>query len=472
MSTDQSQLAANGRIDGSTMRVPLPTKLGFGFGDFGYNLVYQGTAFFLLFVYTDIFGVSPTVAGLIYALAMIWDAITDPIMGVIADRTRTRWGRYRPWIAIGAVPLGFGYMLAYWNPGFQGVALVIWLAFSHCFLRTAFTVANIPYSSLQARLTNDAKERTTLAGFRMIGAAAGGLSVALLTPTIVQLLGGGDPGRGFFLAGVAAGVLTTAILLYVAYVMREPEETDAAAAPEPMWRDIGAFGQQLVRNMPLAQMFAALIIASITLTMFSKNILYYFKYVLEAPPGAETPALIAVPVAMLLLVPLWVVLANRTSKRTAWLIGSAITATGFLAFYLNTVRDLGVTYAIIAVIATGLSSIGVLAWSILPDTVEWGEAKLGTRHEAKVFGFSAFAQKAALGINALLVGLMLDAVGYVANAPQTPETINGIVAMMSLIPLAGTLLTAAIMAFYPIDAKKHAELRAQIAARRAAVQGG
>lgn len=449
-------------------RVSLPIKLGFGFGDLGYNLVWQGTNFFLLFVYTDVFGVSPTVAGAIYALALIWDAITDPVMGVIADRTRTKWGRYRPWIAIGALPLGIGYTIAYWNPGFQGVALVAWLAFTHCFLRTAFTVANIPYSSLQARLTNDAKERTTLAGFRMMGAAAGGLTVALFTPALVQRLGGGDPAQGFFLAALAAGVLTTLILAYVAIVMREPEDAPTMAPPEPMLRDVGAFFTQLAKNTPLAQIFAVLIIASITLSMFSKNILYYFKYVLDAPPGAETPALIAVPVAMLLLVPIWVMLANRTSKRFAWLTGSAITVLGFLAFYLNPSRDLGVVYGIVAVIAVGLSSIGVLAWSMLPDTVEWGEAKLGTRHEAKVFGFSAFAQKAALGVNALLLGLMLDAVGYVANTPQTPETINGIVAMMSLVPLTGALAGALIMAFYPIDAKKHAELRTTIAARRVA----
>ena len=449
-----------------TSRLPLKMKLGFGFGDFGINLVFQGTNFFLLFVYTDIFGVSPAIAGGIYALAMLWDAVTDPVMGVLADRTRTKWGRYRPWILFGSVPIGLGYTIAYWNPGLQGVALIAWLAFTHCFLRTAFTVVSIPFSSLQARLTSDAGERTQLAGFRMMGAAAGGLTVALITPAVVYMLGGGDAERGFSLAALSAGILTTLILVYVALIMREPAETEQLQRPAPFWQDISSFIAQLRQNIPLLQIFSALIIASITLSMFSKNILYYFKYVLEAPPGAETFALVAVPVAMLLLVPFWVVIANKTSKRNAWLIGASIASIGFLAFYLNPSRDLNIVYAIVAVIATGLSSVGVLAWSMLPDTVEWGEAKLGTRHEAKVFGLSAFAQKAALGVNALLLGLLLEAVGYVANVPQTEETLSGIIAMMSLIPLGGVLAAATIIFFYPIDARRHAELRAKIADSR------
>ena len=448
----------------SSGRLPASTRLGFAIGDFGFNIVWQGTGLFLMYVYTDVFGISPTVAGAIYMAALVWDAVFDPIVGVIADRTHTRWGKYRPWIAIGAIPMAISYALAFWNPGFNGVALIAWVAFTHCFLRTAFALANIPFSSLQARLSSDSKERTALAGMRMIGAGIGGLSVALLTPALVHRLGS-DEGQGYLLAGTFSGVLTLAAMLYVILVMREPQE-NRVVKEEAIWGDVGAFFSQLIRNIPLAQIFAVLIVVSMAMTMFSKNILYYFKYVLKAPPGSESIALVMTPVALIFFAPVWVLLANRLSKRNTWMIAAALAATGYLSLYLIPTREVGITYACVAFVALGVSGFGVLAWSMLPDTVEWGEAKLGVRHEAKVFGFSAFAQKSALGINALLLGVMLDAIGYVPNQPQTAEALHGITALMTLVPLAGVIISVLILRKYPIDAKRHAELQAEIAERR------
>lgn len=445
-------------------RLPLLAKFGFGSGDFAFNLVWSGTGLFLMYVYTDVFGVSPTLAGLVYAIALVWDAVTDPVMGVVADRTRTRWGRYRPWIAIGAIPLAISYALAFWNPGFTGIALVIWIAFTHCLLRTAYTVSSIPFSSLQARLSSDANERSQLAGFRMMGAAAGVLTVAMLTPLVVKTLGQGHEARGYVLAAMAAGILAVLIFAFVVSVMREPEETQAAPKPEPMWKDVGTFFSQFAQNGPLVRVFLVIIAVSIAVTMFSKNVLYYFKYVLEAPESA-TLALVTPALAMLILVPAWVFIASKTSKRGAWMMGSVIAALGYLAFYLNPSKDVRVVMAIIMVISVGGSSFGVLFWSMLPDTVEWGEAHHGVRHEAKVFGFASFAQKAALGVNALLLGLMLDGVGYKANQAQSAQTLDGITAMMSLIPLLGILVSMALLWKYPIDAKRHAQLRQQIAER-------
>lgn len=449
----------------SDARLPLLAKFGFGAGDFAFNLVWSGTGLFLMYVYTDVFGVSPTIAGLVYAIALAWDAVTDPVMGVIADRTRTKWGRYRPWIALGAIPLAISYAVAFWNPGFTGIALVIWIAFTHCLLRTAYTVASIPFSSLQARMSSDANERSQLAGFRMMGAASGVLTVAMLTPLVVTNLGQGDEARGYVLAAMAAGILAVLIFAFVVSVMREPEETEAAPTPEPMWKDIGAFFSQFAQNGPLVRVFLVIIAVSIAVTMFSKNVLYYFKYVLEAPESA-TLALVTPALAMLILVPVWVFIASKTSKRAAWMMGSVIAIVGYLAFYLNPSKDVSVVMAIIMIISIGGSSFGVLFWSMLPDTVEWGEAYQGVRHEAKVFGFASFAQKAALGVNALLLGLMLDGVGYKANQAQSVQTLDGITAMMSLIPLLGILASMAILWKYPIDAKRHGELRQQIGERR------
>jgi glycoside/pentoside/hexuronide:cation symporter, GPH family len=452
-----------------TKPLPLTTRLAFTLGDFAFNLVFTGTSLFLMYVYTDVFGVSPAVAGAIYALALLWDAVTDPVMGVIADRTRTRWGRYRPWVAIGAVPFAASYVLAYWNPGFTGLALVAWIAFTHCFLRTCYTVAGIPFSSLQARLTSDANERATLAGFRMMGAASGGLCVAFITPLLVASSGFDREAHGYVLAAALTAVIAIVILTYVVIVLKEPEQEEPEEAPQQLLGDLGDFFRQFAVNGPLVRVFIVITAIGVAVYMFSKNILYYFKYVLEAPESA-TLALVTPALMMLLMVPVWVLIAQRISKRRTWMIGASLAAIGFLAFYLNPVRDVGVVMAIIVVIALGTSSFGVLFWSMLPDTVEWGEAHQGVRHEAKVFGFAAFAQKAALGINALLLGLLLEGVGYVANQEQSETTIAGITTIMSLIPLLGLAVSVAALWNYPIDAQCHQALRDKIAARKTGAQ--
>lgn len=445
----------------------LPAKLAFGLGDFGFNLVWTGTSLFLMYVYTDVFGLSPIVAGAIYALALFWDAVTDPLMGMIADRTRTRWGRYRPWIAIGAVPLAASYVLAFWNPGFEGVALVAWVAFTHCLLRTFYTIAGIPFSSLQARLTSDANERATLAGFRMMGAAMGGLSVAFVTPIMVSRAGPGAEATGYLFAALAAAVLAIVIFAYVVAVTREPPETEGAAeVVRPFAGDLKSFFSQTVANGPLIRVFIVIVAVGVAVAMFSKNLIYYFKYVLEAPENVAA-ALITPALTMLLTVPAWVLLARRTSKRFAWMLGSALAGMGFAAFYFNPIQEVPIVMGIIMLISLGTSSFGVLFWSMLPDTVEWGEAQHGERHEAKVFGLASFAQKAALGMNALLLGFLLDGVGFVANQDQSEAALTGITAIMSLVPLAGIVVAVIAMWGYPIDAAQHNSLQIQIATHKA-----
>jgi len=245
--------------------------------------------------------------------------------------------------------------------------------------------------------------------------------------------------------------------------LREPPEQPGAHDPSPIFKDAGAFVTLFRNNGPLVRIFLVIVVISIALTMFSKNILYYLKYDLARPD--IVPVVLVMPaIAVLVFVPVWVSVAKATSKRTAWMIGGSIALTGYLAFYLNTSHELGVILALVGMIALGGSAFAVLFWSMLPDTVEYGEADSGVRHEAKTFGFASFAQKSALGVNALLVGILLDATGYVANQPQSPDTLAGIKSIMSLVPAAGVLATMIILWRYPIDAKFHRELRRRIAA--------
>ena len=160
-------------------RLSLPRKLGFTLGDYACNIYWQSLSLFLLFFYTDVVGLSAATAGWIYMVASIWDGAIDPLIGAVADRTRSRFGRYRPYILFGAVPLGLSFCLLYYKPPFQGTGLVVWLLATHILLRTTYAILNIPFMSLNARMTTSSSERSTLAGFRMLFATLAGLTVAI-----------------------------------------------------------------------------------------------------------------------------------------------------------------------------------------------------------------------------------------------------------------------------------------------------
>lgn len=451
-------------------RTQLPVKIGFGAGDFAFNLLWTGTSLFLLFFYTDVMGLPPFQAGLVYFLAMAWDAVSDPIMGGLADRTRSRWGRYRPYLLFGAAPLALSYPLVYWSAGLEGVGLFAWALLTHCVFRTCYTVVSIPYTALQARLTSDSDERGSLAAWRVIGAALGGFAVALSTTALAGAFGGGERGWVF-----AAGVFGAAcmVLLWACFLaVREPveilEKQDAVSTS--LWVDLGSFLALVRVNGPLIQILLVVVIGSIAATMFVKNILYYFKYNLNAEEWGAVA--VVIPAAMMFIgVPFWTWISRLISKRNTLILCCAIGAATYLAFYLNPSLAPEASLAIMVLMGLATAGNGVMFWAILPDTIEYGEARTGHRHEAKVFGLAMFAMKAALGVNAVLLGWLLQQTGYVANQPQSLQTLAGIKAIMTLIPLAGVLACIVVLWRYPIDARYHADLRAQIAERQAAGHG-
>ncbi|MEM7766354.1 MAG: glycoside-pentoside-hexuronide (GPH):cation symporter [Pseudomonadota bacterium] len=445
--------------------MPLPVRIGFGVGDFGFLLVWQGTALFLMYFYTDVLGIAPTIAGGIYLVAMVWDAVTDPVIAAFADRTRTRIGKYRPWLLLGAAPFAVSYPLAFSAPPEAWpLGLIAWAIVTHLLLRTAYTVVSMPFNSLQARLTSDAQERSVLAGFRMVGAASGGLAVVFITPVLVGMFGEGREAEAYFTAAAIAGAIAFLAILYCFFTMREPA-TGEMASSTPFWSDLKSIGPMFLGNPPLIRVFAIIVIASICLGMFGKNMLYHFKYDLMRPEltviGLVLPAIL-----LIFAVPVWVWLAGRTSKRNSLTWGVLIALAGYLIFFLNPTNSVAITLFAITLTGIGGAALAVMFWAMLPDTVEYGEARTGVRAEAKTFGFATFAQKAAVGINAVLLGGLLSVVGFEANADQSEATLIGMRAIMALVPALGAVAILLILRGYKLDRARHAALVAEIAASK------
>lgn len=447
-----------------------PRRIGWASGDAGINFYWQGIGIFAYFFYTDVMGISPMWAGIAFAAASFWDAITDPIMGAIADRTRSRFGRFRPWILFASVPCAVSFALMFWTPPLTGGWLIAYAIATHILLRTMLTAVGIPFSALTARMTQDSNERGIIAMLRLMFAATGALAVSFTIPKLVEVLG--DEQRAYFYAACILGVGATIILFISFLSTSEPAanegELSAQTQGNGIWRtfvsDLFGFWSTLRYNGPLARLFAAVILSGVTTAMNGKVLLYWIKYDLKDP--SVMVWLLPLPAVWLVLIaPGWTWVARRWSKRTAWLSGTVLSAASLLSFYIINPHDHVALIVITLIGATGGSAGLIMFWSMLPDTVEYNQWVRGERSEAKIFGFATFGQKTAYAINALLLGQLLTAIGFVADRPQSAEVLLDLRAIMCLIPLGGVIATIFIIWRYPITAGFHAQLRADLAER-------
>lgn len=443
-------------------------KAGYASGDLGINVFWQAISLFLFFFYTDVMHLSPWWAGFTILIASVWDGFSDVLIGGLADRTDTRFGRYRPYLLFAAPLLGLVFVATFYVPSLASETLLIAYALTtHLLLRTAYTLVAIPYSSLSVRLTADSDERSSLAAWRMQAAATGGLTTALLTPAIVAHFATRFPEQGSMSWTYAAMLLAsvgTACIWLCFLVTREVRLTTIRQTSPGVIDDFSAALRMLRRNNPLLRVFLCIIAASLCLSMMSKTLLYWFKYAVgnEAAAGV---ALATSASVLVLVAPAWAAIARRWSKRNAWRVGCLIAAAGYLLFLLLPMRSPITIYLNLAFIALGTASFAVMFWAMLPDTVEYDQWLSGERHEAKVFGFASFAQKLALGANAFLLGVLLDLIGFVPDVQQSDETLLGLKAIMTLVPMAGALFTLWVLHGYPIDAAMHRRITNELSSR-------
>lgn len=439
---------------------PLPwsRKIGYGAGDFGFNLFFSTASFYLLYYYTDVLGLPPATAGWVFAIALIVDAPFDPYIGYIASKTRSRWGKYRPYLAFGAIPLAISWAMMFFPVTLTGGALLLFAISTHIVFRMMMAVVGMPYLALSASMTRDSQERGVLASLRMVAATLCGLFVAFSTLKFVEAFGGSK--EGFFVTAILYGSLASVAFLIVFFTARETDDADDAHQTSfgDMWRSVRtnrAFW--IVTSAMLAIVFGS--------TMFSKTLPYYFKYALERPDLIGT-GLALMTGAVALSIPLWTLLMRRTSKRIMWMTGATIGVSGYAVFtFLGDVP--GGLYVALALIGVGAGGGYLGFWSMMPDTVEYGEWNSGVRSEGGVFGVVMLVQKIGFALAAALLGELLSAIGYQAGVSQSEQTLEQMKILMLGGGAAMATLGAIIISFYPIDRKFHANLLNEIEKRRA-----
>ena len=437
-------------------------RAGYGIGDYAICLYWSGIGLYLLYFYTDVVGISPILAGWIYALGIGWDAITDPFMGYLAERTKTKMGSYRPFIYYGSIPLALSFVLLFWVPPFEGTVLFLFLILVNLIHRSCFTIVSVPYSSLTARITNDSNERTKLTTARMISASFGTLSMSALAFPLIAYFGGANEAFGFLWLAIISGLIAIALLSVTVYSVREKvDEIVTSNLP-----NFVSITKTVATNYPFWIVFGCILILGSTGVMFNKNLIYFVKYGLELH---EYQGLIlgVSSGASFLSLPFWAYLALKIGKRETWLISMTIAFIGLLLFFYYPIASLNELLILLALIGVGNGAGGVLFWSMLPDTVEYGEWKSGIRTESSLYGFMTFAQKSSIAVAALILGFLLSGIGFEPNQIQSEETMSGMKFMMSWIPICGIIISLVLMYFYPISTKFHGELLQRIKERNA-----
>lgn len=446
-------------------RLSLKHYLGYGLGDFAFNFYWLPLQVFLLKYYTDVLGLSSDAAGLIVMICLIWDGLVDPYVGILASRTRSRFGRYRPYMLYGSVPLAISFSLVFLPVPFEQTALIVYALATQLLFRSVYAAVNIPYGAMMASMTRDSMERNNLAGVRMLFAFGGSAIVGYFTPRLVAWFGVDHPDSAHFLSAALLSSIAT-IVLFLSFAGTEERVDDDAHASSnvKLWPML----KMISRNVPFMQASAAIALFGVASTATSASLAYYVEYVLHKDATVTGNLISMIPLVQMLAILPWTWFSRRIGKRWAWILGLLIAIVSVLVLFAWKTVDQTALTVLIGLSAFGCASIAVNFWSIVPDTVEYGEWQSGIRAEGFVFGLVTLIQKTALGLANAFVGMYLTWIGYVPNQAQTEEAQRGLLHLITVVPAVAMLASCAVMIFYRLNTKRHAEIVRQIAERRQA----
>lgn len=439
-------------------------KLGYSIGAYGLFIIWSGASLFMLYFYTDVLLLDPEIAGSIFFLALIWDGITDPVMGMITDRTNTRWGQYRPYLLFGSVPLALSYYLAYSKPDIDADTLLIYVLVTHLVFRTCYTIVYVPFTAYVSKLTKDSNERSNLTGYKVIFTQLGTLSISLFMLKLVEWFGNGNEAMGFSSVALYSGLIGAFFILfcYVATGKENMSEKEAYLANKYSASEVFT---SIKANYPFILILLSTLLFMTSYIMIMKGTVYYAKYYLGNKDMISVLLSIITGTAIV-SVPIFIKITAMTSKRFVWFLGNAATSIGLLIIYVlpyfATTRII-LSYFLVAI---GVNAILMNFYSMLADTVEYGEWKTGIKCEAILFGFGGFCLKAGVGLGGGLLGLFLSYFGFVANASQADSALQGLKLTVTVIPAISMLITVLLVAYYPINAVFHRQISEAISLRK------
>jgi GPH family glycoside/pentoside/hexuronide:cation symporter len=444
-------------------KISLKEKVGYGLGDAASSMFWKIFSMYLLFFYTDVFGIAPAVVGTMFLITRIWDSCFDPIVGIIADRTKSKWGKFRPYLLWIAVPFAVIGVLTFYTPDFDAKGKIIYAYVTYSLMMMIYSLINVPYASLLGVMSSDRKERNTLSSYRMVFAFGGSLLALWLIEPLVNYFGGSLNSKSGWLATIAVfGVITTAFFWACFFFTKErvkPISDEQSNLKEDL--------KDLLKNRPWWILLGAGIGALVFNSIRDGAAVYYFKYYVSSSINFDfnlfgtdfhmTPTsiyLVLGQAANIIGVIIATPIANKIGKKKTFFGAMALAAILSLIFYFFGKEDIFLILSFQVLISICAGCIFPLIWSMYADSADYSEWKQGRRATGLVFSASSMSQKFGWTIGGAGAGWLLGYYGFKANVEQTAVAQNGIQLMLSILPAIAAFISVAFIMFYPLSEEK------------------
>ena len=460
----------------STM-IKLTEKIGYGFGDMASSMFWKLFGAYLMIFYTDVFGLPAAVVGTMFLITRIWDSAFDPIVGVVADRTHSRWGKFRPYLLWLAVPFGIIGVLTFVTPDWSPTGKLVYAYVTYSLMMMIYSAINVPYASLLGVMSPNPKERNTLSTYRMTFAYIGSFIALLLFMPLVNFFSGnskdlGDQQTGWTMAVVVIAILCI-ILFFGCFAWTKERVKPIKEAQNPLKEDL----KDLFKNKPWWILLGAGVAALVFNSIRDGATVYYFKYFVVEEDYATVSFfgmsfvlsglyLALGQAANIIGVIAAAPVSNRIGKRNTYMWAMIIATVLSVIFYWFDKEDLIWMFVFQALISICAGSIFPLLWSMYADCADYSELKTGNRATGLIFSSSSMSQKFGWAIGTAITGWLLGFFGFQANAVQSEEAISGIKMFLSFLPAVGTILSVVFISMYPLTEKKMKDITTELECKR------
>lgn len=443
----------------NTGKLSFGTKLSYGMGDFASNLSWGLVASYLNFYYSDVFGLPTVLIGVLLLVARVWDCFVDPIVGLVIERTNTRFGRFRPYILFGAIVFAIFNTLTFTTPSFGGTAKIVYAFITYIILGTVYSVVNVPYGALATVMTRDTEERTSINSFRGVLSSAAGIVTGALVMPLIQLFGHGNNQRGYALTALTLSLITLPMFFMV---FKNCKEVITPAKHEkPKVRDSL---KSVVANKPLLLISTSLFFAFSALFGRIGMVIYYYLYNMQRP---DLIAIFMTSISISCVFGAFIVnfIAKKIEKRTVLIIGNSISAIALVLMYIFPATNVPLQLVLTFVANVPIGFLTPIVFSTVADCVDYGNLKTGTRADGAIYSFVSLVMKISTAVIGSVCMVALSFIGYVANQAQSVETINGLNFMVNIAPAILFILATIPMYFYTLSKKEASRISDELVAR-------
>ncbi|WP_276210988.1 MFS transporter [Heyndrickxia coagulans] len=452
--------AAENQKSASGGRLSWTERIGYGLGDMSYNIIFQFVNAYLLFYYTDVDGISPAVIGTLFLVVRVLDAVFDPVMGAIMDKTNSRWGKARPYLLWAAFPLALFTFLCFTTPHFSVAGNRIYAYVTYILLGMSFSMQTIPVNSLTARMTDNLQERTLLTTIRMILVYIGILlSISCATP-LAQYFGGDDQAKGFQITALVYAAASFALNLISFLAVRER----VAVKPEKK-HGVKKTLTVLIRNKPLLILASSFLAFAVGFNIKLTTMVYYFTYNVHRKDLVFMGTLLFFGAALIsnMFIPS---LSKKWDRKNVMMISAALSLISYVGLQFTAYSSIPLILFLLFVSGFFTTPLNTLAWGMLADCVDYAEWKTGIRAEGVVISSMSFTNKLGVALAGSFSAFFLNKAGYVPNVAQSVSSLQAIKDMNAIIPGIFILLSVLLISFYPITENRYKKMMKELEQRR------